>query len=95
MKKIPLIFALILIFSNVSFAQWVNVLTCDDVSSIAINGNNIYVGSYYSGVYLSTDNGSSWSAVNSGLANIYVNALTISGINIFAKDRYLFRIKQN
>ena len=35
-------------------------------------------------MFLSSNNGSSWSAVNTGLTNTYVYALAISGNNIFA-----------
>jgi hypothetical protein len=36
------------------------------------------------GIFLSTDNGSSWNAVNNGLTNLSVRSLAISGNNIFA-----------
>ncbi|MCX6158558.1 MAG: T9SS type A sorting domain-containing protein [Ignavibacteriae bacterium] len=35
-------------------------------------------------MYLSTNNGTSWTTVNNGLTNQYVNALAVSGTNIFA-----------
>jgi len=35
------------------------------------------------GVFLSSDNGTSWTAVNNGLSNTYVDALVVSGTNIF------------
>jgi hypothetical protein len=35
-------------------------------------------------VFLSTNNGISWSTVNTGLTNTYVGALTVSGTNLFA-----------
>jgi hypothetical protein len=50
---------------------------------------NLFVGaaSKYprrSGVFLSTDNGTSWNAVNNGLTDTSVNVLTASGTNLFA-----------
>ena len=36
------------------------------------------------GVFLSTNNGTSWTAVNTGLTNTYVYALAVSGTNLFA-----------
>jgi outer membrane protein assembly factor BamB len=36
------------------------------------------------GVFLSTDNGSSWSQVSTGLTNTNVHALVVSGTNLFA-----------
>jgi len=53
------------------------------IYAIDTSGTNIYAGAYYGGVFLSTDNGVSWKAVNNGL-NISVVSLAISGANIFA-----------
>ncbi len=57
------------------------------VSSIAVNGTNIYAGMQYDGVYLSSDAGKNWSAVNSGLPlspSFNVFSLAAIGNNIFA-----------
>jgi hypothetical protein len=49
-----------------------------------VSGSNIFAGTG-GGVYLSTNNGTSWTGVNAGLsADTYVNALAVSGSNIFA-----------
>jgi len=61
--------------------------------AISINGTgdtSIFagmLGGFYSGVYLSTNNGTSWKEVNSGLTNINVEALAACGNNIFAGTR--------
>ena len=54
------------------------------VTSFAFSGRNTYAGDYSNGVYLSTDIGSTWTAVNTNLTNLNVNALAASGINVFA-----------
>ena len=36
------------------------------------------------GSYYSADNGTSWTQINNGLSNLYINAFTISGSNLFA-----------
>jgi hypothetical protein len=36
---------------------------------------------------MSTNNGTTWTAVNTGLANLNVNALTLNGNNIYASTR--------
>ena len=56
------------------------------VQSLAISGNNIFAGVERQGVYLSTNNGSSWSAVNNGLSGIGldVTSLAVDGSKIFA-----------
>jgi len=46
------------------------------------NGNNIFVGTYINGVYLSTNNGTTWT--QTALNNEYVYSLAVLGNNIFA-----------
>jgi hypothetical protein len=52
-----------------------------DLPCIVPRSDPIYEGS---GIYMSTNNGTSWSALNSRLANIHVNYLAVSGTNFFA-----------
>jgi hypothetical protein len=56
----------------------------NDVHALAVSGTNLFTGTYGGGVYLSTNNGTSWTQVNSGLTNTDVFALTLSGTNLFA-----------
>jgi len=51
--------------------------------SLAISGNNIFAGTFGGGVFLSGDNGESWTEKNSGLTSTRVYSLATSGINIF------------
>jgi hypothetical protein len=52
---------------------------------MAASGANIYAGSFSDGVFLSTNNGNSWSAINTGLPpNTFVSSIGINGSNIFA-----------
>ena len=48
------------------------------------SGTNLFAGTMYGGVFLSTNNGTSWTAVNTGLTNTNVNALAVAGTNLFA-----------
>jgi hypothetical protein len=55
------------------------------VYTLAIQGNNIFAGTWGGGVYLSSNNGSSWTPVNNGLpVNTFVRTLAIQGNNIYA-----------
>ncbi|MEI6820316.1 MAG: T9SS type A sorting domain-containing protein [Bacteroidota bacterium] len=54
-----------------------------EVNSLAINGNNIFVGTD-NGVFLSTNNGAYWTPVNNGLTDTNVFSLAIKGDTIFA-----------
>jgi hypothetical protein len=54
------------------------------VYTLAVSGTNLLAGTTDAGVFLSTNNGVSWTAVNNGLTNSIVYALTVSGTNLFA-----------
>lgn len=64
-------------------SNW-NSLKLPAVSSVVSNGANIYAGTYNMGVYLSKDNGKSWSESNTGLTDKYITSLAILGETIFA-----------
>ncbi len=57
------------------------------VRVFAVSGSNLFAGTEGSGVFLSTDNGTSWTGVNTGLTSNIVQALAVSGPNIFAGTR--------
>lgn len=74
--------------SQNSSAQWAlssNGITGGvNINSLASTGNYIFAGSQGEGVYRSSDNGVSWTAVNNGLTQLSVYSLCVSGQNIFA-----------
>jgi Secretion system C-terminal sorting domain len=83
-----------------SLAQWIQTngpYGSYNISSFAVSGTNLFAGTWNSGVYLSTNNGTSWTAVNTGLTDSYSNivnvyALVVSGTNLFAEtDGGVFR----
>ncbi len=83
-----LILLIAALFSN-AFPQWQQTngpYGCGAISCMAVSGTNIFAGTDY-GVFLSTDNGTSWNVVNAGLANRYVTALAVNGTNVFAGTR--------
>ena len=70
-------------------SNWVEVnsgLSVLFINTLAVSGSNIFAGARYSvtggGVFLSTNNGNSWTYV--GLTNYEVYDLAISGSNLFA-----------
>ncbi len=81
------IIILSIISVQITNAQWVRVssgMGITPIKSLAVSGNNIFAGTYNppNGIYLSTNNGTSW--LQSGLNNQNVYSLAISGNNIFA-----------
>jgi hypothetical protein len=68
-------------------AQWVqtNWLYRGVVQALVVSGTHLFAGiASGGGVFLSTNNGDSWTAVNAGLTDTYVDALTLSGTILFA-----------
>ncbi|GJM35855.1 MAG: hypothetical protein DHS20C18_48560 [Saprospiraceae bacterium] len=53
------------------------------IYSFAIEGSHLFAGAS-DGVYLSTDNGNSWMAMNSGLTTSFVTWLEVSGTSLYA-----------
>ena len=54
------------------------------VLSLAVSGSNVFAGTGGGGVFLSTNNGTSWAAVNTGLTNTSATSFAVSGSNVFA-----------
>lgn len=55
------------------------------ISSLAVSGNNIFVGTYFNGIWSSTDNGASFIQDSNGIKNHnVVNSIVINGANVFA-----------
>src|ERR1035437_3699340 len=90
--KTTKLFFLIVILAIVSAAplraQWVqtNGPYDGDVRCFAVSGTNLFAGTDV-GVFLSTNNGTSWAAVNTGLTFSDIFALAVSGTNLFAGTR--------
>lgn len=82
-----LILVLGLLFTIHASAQWQEVnngLYGASIYSIAVSGNDIFVGTNGSGVFLSTGLGESWVQKNNGLTDYIVNAIAIKGSTIVA-----------
>jgi len=88
MKRYTLVVFTLLLVSlhSPTHAQWVQTsgLGGGSVRSLLVSGANLFAGTENGGVFLSTNNGTSWSVVNTGLTNTDVRALVVSGTNLFA-----------
>ena len=67
-------------------ARWVPADTpiIGTIKAFAVIGSTVYVATYGSGVYRSIDDGVSWTLFNTGLTNMTVWALAVSGTTLFA-----------
>jgi photosystem II stability/assembly factor-like uncharacterized protein len=76
------------IFYNNIQAQWVqvNVPFTGGAECLTPSGANLFVAQRGSGVYLSTNDGTSWTTANTGLTgkSLYVNCLGVIGEKLFA-----------
>jgi len=72
--------------SGVSTAHWeqTNCPHTSRVTCLATSGTNVFAGFQDDGIYLSTDNGATWSEANTGLTNHCLRDIAISGSNIYA-----------
>jgi hypothetical protein len=65
-----------------------------DIRAFCVSGPNLFAGTYDGGIFRSTDNGESWTAVNHGLTtcsgrpNPCVLSFAVNGNNIFAGTGY-------
>jgi photosystem II stability/assembly factor-like uncharacterized protein len=66
---------------NLTNISWITAIVIDTTSPV--QSRTLFVSLYGSGIWKSTDGGSTWSAVNSGLnpANLYATSLVISPAN--------------
>jgi len=86
MKKFHFLITIgsVLFFSSLN-AQWIQSgLDGTFVRTINVSGTNLFVGTSGNGIYRSTNDGTSWTPVNTGLTNLNVLAFTVAGTNLFA-----------
>ncbi len=88
-------FSLIAILSlttiSVSHAQWVSVgLDSLSPQKVVTLGGALFVGTWGNGVFRSTDDGSTWVAVNGGLSNLYTPSLAVIDTTLFTATAQVF-----
>src|SRR5690349_14322147 len=84
-----LLFVCTTVCTSHALAQWVqtNGPWGGYVQCFAASGTKLFAGTGQGNIYLSTNNGSSWTGAVTGLSNIIVQALAVSGTNVFAGTR--------
>lgn len=78
-------FSIFFLFFNPVSAQWQQTIGASNknIKAFQVSGTNLFAGAYDGDVFLSTNNGSNWNAVNTDLTNKVVTAMTIQGTNLF------------
>jgi len=83
-KMLVILFSM-LFNANVMFPQWVQTaIGGSDVQCMIVKDTCIFVGTHAGGVFLSTDDGASWTAIDSGLTFKNVQNLAVGGSYLFA-----------
>jgi len=79
-------FLFFLMVTQICFAQWmqINGPAAGEVSSLVVNGSNLFAGAEYGSVAVSANNGTTWTTVNIDMTNRDVKTLAFSGTNLFA-----------
>ena len=70
--------------SNAGWSSHSSGLPGTAILCLAASGNNVFAGTYGSGVFLSTDNGSNWEAFNDGLDYKTIYSLAVNDGYLFA-----------
>lgn len=72
-------------------------LATSDVRCLANQGNEVFAGTYNSGVYYSSNNGTSWTAISNGLIDTTILSLLYAGVDtLFAGTTHgVFRTTDN
>ena len=89
MKRFSILYIALTIFLlhyGTGHCQWVHTpdyFSGGSIRSLEVDGTNLYVGTEF-GVYLSTDNGTTWTAINNGIPATLIWSLEVSGNNLYA-----------
>ncbi len=86
--KYLLRFWLLMVFflsSNFLYAQWIQTSgpQSENITALAVTGENIFAGTKYSGIFLSTNNGENWTHLDNGLAGVGITGFAQIGTNLF------------
>jgi hypothetical protein len=79
------VFSIIFLFFNPVSVQWRQTIGASNknIKAFQVSGTNKFAGAYDGGVFRSTNDGTSWTAVNTDLTNKGVTAMTLHSTNLF------------
>lgn len=83
---ILLMCSVLILCVDTAYGQWTQTGGPNEgnVTVLAVSGTNLYAGTFGGGVFLTTNNGDTWDAVNNGLTDPFINCLAVKGTTLFA-----------
>ena len=89
LRSILITCLLLFTYADILHGQWVQShgVYGGYIRAFAVSGTNLFAGTAGGGIFLSTNNGTSWTQVNTGLTNTSVRAIAVSGTSLFAGTR--------
>ncbi len=87
--QLSFVLSLLLFVHSNLFAEWtrVNCPTEREVNCFAVKGNILFAGTYYNGLFKSTDFGETWNPSGTGIPNANILCLKVFGDEILAGTR--------
>ncbi|MCX6270420.1 MAG: hypothetical protein NTU44_04215 [Bacteroidetes bacterium] len=82
-----LITQFLVLTSTPSFGQWQQTGTpssTNNADAFATLGSSVYAGTWGSGIYVTSNEGTTWTQNNAGLTNLNVTSLVVEGADIYA-----------
>jgi photosystem II stability/assembly factor-like uncharacterized protein len=78
LNKVAGLSILLFMLSQVSSAQWVQTSgpTGSSISVLAADGSNLFAGTNYGDLFLSTDEGANWTSITSAFPSYYVDSIS-------------------
>jgi photosystem II stability/assembly factor-like uncharacterized protein len=83
------------LFSTDSGTSWAWTSLSGTITSLVVSGTDLIAGTKGKGVFISRNNGSTWSEANGGIGSLYVTSLAAFGANLFAGTWNGFYISNN
>ncbi len=82
---VNVLFASVALAQSTSWSPLNSGLYGGNITSVFSFGNNLFAGTYNNGIYVSTDNGSTWKTANVGMPKFSnITSITTDGTNLYA-----------
>lgn len=78
--------AVLILLAGTIHAQWTQTggPNAGNVTALVVSGTKLFAGTFAGGVFVTSNNGDTWDAVNNGLTLPIINCLAVKGTTLFA-----------